>query len=102
MFATLVAVAAISGFIGYSKATTSRLSALALANIEALTDVEFPAGNYFIVENSEIVIEVEDLEDRICNVAIERIYLLCVEGGNCDCNGGVYEVELNRDCVNKK
>lgn len=38
MFATIVAVAAISGFIGYSKATTSSLNALALANVEALSD----------------------------------------------------------------
>ena len=42
MFATIVAVAAVSGFIGYSKATTSSLNALALANIEALTRYELP------------------------------------------------------------
>ena len=42
MFATLVAVAAVSGFIGYSKATTSSINALALANIEALSRYELP------------------------------------------------------------
>ena len=39
MFATLVAVAAISGFIGYfNQQTNQQLSALAIANVEALTD----------------------------------------------------------------
>lgn len=42
MLAAIVALAAISGVIGYSKATTSSLNALALANIEALTRNELP------------------------------------------------------------
>ena len=50
MFATIVAVAAISGFIGYFKTTTSSLNVLALANIEALTDVQEINGTWYTVD----------------------------------------------------
>lgn len=51
MFATIVAVAAISGFIGYSNhLLNQRPNALTLANIEALTDCQEINGEWYVVD----------------------------------------------------
>ena len=103
MFATIVAVAAISGFIGYSKATTSSISALALVNVEALSreETEDKKGEYFVVDNSKTSSETEDLGDMYCITETILIGITCPSGGYSDCTP-IQEEIVNKRYVKKQ
>ena len=79
MFATIVAVAAISGFIGYSKATTSSLNALVLANVEALTNNENPTSRDVKEKDTSQFQENDEYEyDKVNKVTIHYYTIVTI------------------------
>lgn len=77
ILATIVAIAAISGIIGYcNMSTKSQLNPLALANIEALSEEEEPVGWTTV---DDITVWEEDHFTFIRHFCHHKI--TCVKGG---------------------